>query len=247
VAPRYSTTEGIVIRRQPLPSGDVIATILSEHIKWRGIARKGKLPGGNLGRLSLFHDVTVQSYRRREEDLAVLTQVQLNGALPNLSRPEVYPQAHLLAELADSLTVDIQLGERIYHYLASGLRGLNHSDDPVRIGIIFSWRLLQAAGIAPRVKRCTRCDAAPPLHFFDISGGGVTCQACRIGIPIPIVVGDDLRAILIGTIKSSLQRPFPQRRAHQALLQQYCTYHVEHLRSFNAGNRTINRPGPQDV
>ena len=127
---RTSVTEGIVIRRLALPSGDVVATLLSEHGKWRGVARKGKIPGGNLGRLSLFHDVTVQFYRRREDDLALLTQVRLNGALPNLSRPDVYPYAHVLAELTDALTVDVHLGEKVHAYLASGLRGLNRHDDP---------------------------------------------------------------------------------------------------------------------
>ena len=237
---RYTTSEGIVIRRKPLPSGDVIATILSTHMKWRGIARKSKLPGGNLGRLSLFHDVIVQSYRRRDEDLAILTQVQLNGALPNLSHPDIYPHAHLLAELADALTVDIQIGERIYHYLAGGLRGLNQAEDPGRIGLIFSWRLLQAAGIAPRVQRCSYCNTDPPLYFFDISGGGITCEKCRIGLPIPSIIGDDLRAILVGTIRSSLQRPFVKRKEHEVLLRQYCSFHVEHLRSFNSRNLTLS-------
>src|SRR5690606_24786935 len=74
---RYTVTDGIVIRRLPMPSGDLIVTLISEHGKWRAVARKGRLPGGNLGKLSLFHDVTVQYYRRKEEDLALLTQVQL--------------------------------------------------------------------------------------------------------------------------------------------------------------------------
>ncbi|HLU83700.1 MAG TPA: recombination protein O N-terminal domain-containing protein, partial [Trueperaceae bacterium] len=104
---RYAVTDGIVIRRLPMPSGDLIVTLISEHGKWRAVARKGRLPGGNIGKLSLFHDVTVQYYRRKEEDLALLTQVQLNGALPRLTQPSVYPYANLLAELVDSLTVDV--------------------------------------------------------------------------------------------------------------------------------------------
>ena len=131
---RYGVSDGIVIRRTSLPNGDLIATLLSEHGKWRGVARKGKLPGGNVGRLSLFHDVTVQHYRRREEDLPVLVQVQLNGALPRLSDPAIYPYAHLLAELADQLTVDVHIGEAMYAYLASGLRGLARHPDPEAVG-----------------------------------------------------------------------------------------------------------------
>jgi UDP-N-acetylmuramoylalanine-D-glutamate ligase len=38
------------------------------------VARKGRLLGGNPGRLSLFHDVTLQVYQRRADDLAVVTK-----------------------------------------------------------------------------------------------------------------------------------------------------------------------------
>ncbi len=231
---RYQVSEGIVIRRRSLPSGDVVATILSQGGKWRGVARKGTIPGGNLGRLSLFHDVTVQSYRRHEQDLAVLTQVQLNGALPNLSRPEIYPLANLLAELADALTVGVHLGERIYQYLASGLRGLNRSGDPERVAIVFCWRLLQVAGLAPRVRRCLHCGADPPLSHFDIVGGGLSCGACRAGLPIPAATGDDLRVLLSEPVRIGLDRPLSERALHLNLLRRYCGYHVAELRSLSA-------------
>ena len=149
---RYQVREGIVIRRTTMPNGDVVATLFGDEGKWRGIARKGKLVGGNVGRLSLFHDVTVQFYRRREDDLAVLTQVQLNGALPRLSDPSVYPFAHVLSELTDKLTVDVHVGESMYSYLASGLRGLNQHPEPEAVAIVYAWKLIQQAGLAPRFK-----------------------------------------------------------------------------------------------
>ena len=175
---RYAVSDGIVIRRTKLPSGDLVATLLSEHGKWRGVARKGTLPGGNIGRLSLFHDVTVQHYRRREDDLPVFVQVQLNGALPRLSDPAVYPYAHLLAELADQLTVDVHIGEPLYAYLASGLRGLAQHDDPEAVALAYAWGLLRQAGLAPETGRCARCGAAGPLVAFDVAAGGTVCADC---------------------------------------------------------------------
>ncbi len=160
---RYRLDEGIVIRRTSLPSGDVVVTLLSEHGKWRAIARKGRLPGGNLGRLSLFHDVSVQYYRRRDDDLALLTQVQLTGALPNLSRPEIYPYAHVLAELADALSVDVHLGGKLHGYLASGLRGLNRHPDAEAVALVYAWKLLGQAGLSPRASRCRTCGTDGPL------------------------------------------------------------------------------------
>lgn len=107
MAPRYHLREGIVVRRRELPSGDVVVTVLGSGGKWRGVARKGKLLGGNLARLSLFHEVSVQGYRKRDDDLLLITQVELSGALPALSQPALYPYAHLLAELAEHLAVAV--------------------------------------------------------------------------------------------------------------------------------------------
>jgi hypothetical protein len=47
-----------------------------------------------------------------------------------LARPEAYPYAHLLAELADVLTVEHPVDDRFYALVASGLRGLHGHDDP---------------------------------------------------------------------------------------------------------------------
>lgn len=232
---RYQVSDGIVIRRVRLPSGDLVATLLSEHGTWRGVARKGKLIGGNLGRLSLFHDVTVQHYRRRDDDLPVLVQVQLNGALPRLSDPAVYPFAHLLAELADALTVDVHLGERMYEYLASGLRGLASHADPEAVALIYAWRLLQQAGLGPRTLRCARCgDAAPPVAF-DAAAGGLLCAACagsgaqRIGA----AAADTLRTLASRPIRSALANPpaADDRPLQWRLLDRWIAYHVGSLRS----------------
>ncbi|MBA2665581.1 MAG: recombination protein O N-terminal domain-containing protein, partial [Trueperaceae bacterium] len=157
---RYHVVDGIILRRSPLPSGDVVVTLLSEHGKWRAVARKGKLPGGNLARLSLFHDVRVQAYRRREDDLAVLTQVTLNGALAGLTRPEVYPYAHVLADLADALSVDVHVGEDLVRVVTSGLRGVARHHDPDAVALVYAWHLVRLAGLAPRAGPCDRCGAA---------------------------------------------------------------------------------------
>lgn len=225
-------TEGIVIRRTALPSGDVVATLLSEHGKWRGVARKGKLPGGNLGRLSLFHDVTVQYYRRSDDDLALLTQVRLNGALPNLSRPDVYPYAHVLAELTDALTVDVHLGEKVHAYLASGLRGLNRHGDANLVALVYAWKLLGLAGLSPATDSCLRCDAPHPLARFDIAGGGLVCEHCAYGVPIGDAAAADLRRLVAGTATESLRCPPADRALHWRLVARYVAYHVRELRSL---------------
>lgn len=225
-------SEGIVIRRQVLPKGDVVVTLLSPHGKWRGIARKGKLPGGNLGRLSLFHDVTVQYYRRHEEDLALLVQVQLNGALTRLSEPDVYPYAHLLAELVDKLTVDVHSGESMYAYLASALRGLHRGADPIGITVVYGWKLLQQAGLGPRTDRCVGCGSSGPFVGFDIRAGGLVCGNCPVGISLTERVAADMRRLASSSVRAALADPLADPELHLRLLQRYCAFHVAELNSF---------------
>src|SRR5690606_19414380 len=202
---------------KPLPSGDVVVTIMSQDGKWRAVARKGRLPGGNIGKLSLFHDVTVQYYRRNDEDLALLTQVQLNGALPRLASPDVYPYANLLAELVDALTVDVHVGERLYEHLASGLRGLNRHGDPEHVGLLYAWRLLGVAGLTPRLDRCSGCGRRDELVALDVQAGGLTCRDCGGGLPLDAAVLDELRQLVGASARAALECPPRQRALHWRL------------------------------
>ena len=227
---RYQTTEGIVIRRHEMTNGDVIVTLLSHHGKWRAKAKKGKKLGGNLGKLSLFHDVTAQYYKKADEDIVLLTQVQLNGALPRLIQPNVYPYAHILAELVDALSVDHQYDEQLYSYFASSLRGINQHDDAEAIAIIYAWKLLQQAGFYPRLKRCA-CGKGNLSLKFDIAAGGISCQDCNSGMTITPMVLDDLQRIL-QTFKQAIQEPLSDRALHWSLLHRYISYHVQELKSL---------------
>ncbi|MDZ7704872.1 MAG: DNA repair protein RecO [Trueperaceae bacterium] len=244
---RYSLRDGIVIRRTPLPSGDVVVTLLSDDGKWRGVVRKGKRIGGNAGRLSLFHDVTVQYYQRQNDDLAVVTQVQLNGALPRLSDPAVYPYAHLLAELSDKLTADVHPGERLYDYLASGLRGLVQHPDPEAVALVMSWRLLQQAGLAPRVVRCVTCGSSEVGNTFDIAAGGMTCVTCDSGTALRPDEKLELQRMMVRPVREGLELSPTYRDTHWRLLRRYLSYHVGELSSLANLHRASTTPSPNSA
>lgn len=229
---RYTIADGIVLRRKALPSGDVVVTLLSEHDKWRAIGRKGRMLGGNLGRLSLFHDVRVQYYRKRDEDLALLTQVRLNGALPNLSRPDVYPYANLLAELTDQLTTDVHLGGQAYGYLASGLRGLDQHPKPDLVALSYAWKMLALAGMAPATLACASCGSSVGLSYFDIEAGSLGCATCGRGLPLTPLVAAELHRFNAAGIRSMLDDPPADLTVHWRLLARYLAYHVGELRSL---------------
>lgn len=242
---RYAVQEGIILRRSQLPSGDVVVTLLGEGGKWRAVARKGKLVGGNLGKLSLFHDVTVQHYTRPGGDeLALITQVQLNGALPRLSDPGVYPYAHLLAELTDKLAVDVHHDSGLYHYFAGALRGVSRHPDPERVALVMSWRLLAQGGLTPRLTRCARCggtDLEGPA-YFDVSAGGLSCAACGSGFRLEPSVRDELLALHRATVAEALKLPFSARRAHWALVSRYLSFHIGEVQSLLHLPRTAEAP-----
>jgi len=250
---RTQVRDALVLRRSPLPSGDVVATLLSPGGTWRAVVRKGRLPGGNLARLSLFHDVTVQFWQRREEDLALITQVQLNGALAGLARPEAYPYAHLLAELTDVLTQQQSVDDRFYTLVASGLRGLHGHDDPEAVALAYAWRLLGLAGIGPDVRACDRC-GAPPTHLL-VGEGRARCAACLAdgdpapapgrraaaggrpledGGPLPLGVAAmaELDALVRGPLATAVHRPPADRGPHWQALRRFVRWHVGEIRAL---------------
>jgi len=238
--PRYSVSDALVLRRRPLPSGDVVVTLLSEHGKWRAVARKGRLPGGNLARLSLFHDVTVQAYRRRDDDLAVLTQVRLNGALSGLTRPEAYPFAHVIAELADALTVDTHVGERLVAVVASGLRGVASHHDPEAVALAYAWQLIGMAGLAPSVgtdavPRCERCPA--PATVLAVEAGALHCRDHSVGERDVWLGTEGCAALALavrGQLRSSVAEPALERSRAWRALQAYLREHVGELQALRA-------------
>lgn len=251
---RYRIREGIVVRRTPLPSGDVVVTLLSVDGKWRAVARKSRLPGGNPGRLSLFHDVAVQAYQRRDDDLAVVAQVRLNGALPRLADPDVYPYAHLLAELADRLTVDVHLGEPLHAWLASGLRGLDRDPDPERVALVHAWMLLRVAGLGPDPgpngdggasgpeddgdpDTADRPDGAAAGPRFDLGEGRIARRGP--GTALGEDAARELRLLVAGRAREALADPLRERTLHWRLLARYVAWHVDELRSLRALAGTV--------
>lgn len=238
---RYTVSDALVLRRSPLPSGDVVVTLLSVHGTWRAVARKGRLPGGNLARLSLFHDVTVQAYRRRDDDLAVLTQVRLNGALPGITRPEAYPYAHVVAELVDALTVDVHVGDRLLSVVASALRGIASYHDPDAVAYAYAWHLIAQAGLAPRVVRssgaptCDRCDAAAAA--LAVEDGALRCAEHADATRDVWLGVDDAAAVALaahGPLRDAVARPPSDRPRAWRALRAYLREHVADLRSLAA-------------
>ena len=147
VRDRYRSYEGVVLRRRPLPSGDLVVGLLTPEGPVEALAKSAQRPGGRSGRIGLFYRVDFQVYRRPGRDLFTLTQVAFKEAL-DAREPLRYAAQGFLAELAWK-AVSPEVAPRGYPVLLSGLRGVRDAEDP-RVPLVWAgFRLLVHAGYAP--------------------------------------------------------------------------------------------------
>lgn len=185
-------------------------SLLTPQGKLRAIARGG-LRGKHAGALNLFHHVGLQVYARPNDELALIQQANLEGALPRLALPERHAYAHLLAELADLL---FQEGEaedysaQAFALFAGALRGVAHHHDPEWVALVMSYKLLALAGFPPRTRFCTRCGAADPQHP-DPFGGELLCGRCSHQRALSPSSLEFLRNVVRRSVRENMNWPVP--------------------------------------
>ena len=144
---RYRTWEGVVVRRHPLPSGDLVVGFLTPLGPLEAMAKSAQRPGGRSGRIGLFHRVTFQTYERPGRELLTLTQVSFEEALA-ASEPFRFAAQGFLAELGWK-TLSPEVAARGYPIWVSGMRGIAQTEDP-RVPLVWAgFRLLAHAGYRP--------------------------------------------------------------------------------------------------
>lgn len=238
---RYQTKSGIVLRRKVTPTGDVVLSLLTPEGKLRGVARAGA-KNGLAAKVNLFHHLTVQVYQRPGNDLALLSEIILEGALERLSLPEVYPYAHWLAELADKLyQEDDFVGQAGFELVSGGLRGLARHEDPNRVALVMAWKMLGLHGLFPRVSSSIDTGESEVTRF-DVQRGSISASA-------GLQVGEDaiweLRRIRSDTVRDVLQEPLetPIRQTLWKILEPYIATHVGHLQAWGALAELIRQRG----
>ena len=130
------------------------------------------------------------------------------------------------------------MAEPVWSVFTSGLRGVASHDEPA-IPLVWSgWRLIAAAGLAPRL--ASRCGHPPRYLELD---GSLACAACARDPAVSLGPGG---AELLATV---LRRPGKEAVARletegwrpllQALVR-YAAYQLEPLRSEQILLNTIN-------
>lgn len=230
---RYQTRSGIVLRRKATPTGDVVLSLLTPDGKLRGVARAGA-KNSLAAKVNLFHHLTVQVYQRPGNEIALLSEILLEGALENLTKPEVYPYAHWLAELADKLyQEDDFVGQTGFELVSGALRGLARHTDPNRIAMVMAWKLLAAHGLFPRVSSCLETGETDGITRFDVQRGSISSQA---GLLVGEAAILELRRIASQTVREILLEPLPDptRQALWRVLEPYIGTHVGAMQAWQA-------------
>ena len=225
-----------MLRRHVTPEGDIILVILTPEGKTRAVARAG-VRGPRAARLNLFQHLTFQAYEKPGRDLATLTKVVLEGALPGLAAPERYPYAHLLAELADRLYQEADwVGQDAFTLFAGALRGIARHHDPDRVALVITWKMLALSGLFPRVARCVETGATHDLTRFDAVAGGALHRHQPGGMDVGADVIDELNLVGRGTVREALEDDLDPR-AREGLwraLEAYLRHHVGDMNAWGA-------------
>lgn len=238
---RYQNYSGIVLRRYTLPSSDIVLHIFTPRGKIRLIARGGAR-GQDCSKLNLFQHVSVQTYTQPNQDLLRLTQVTLEGALPKLSEPQLYPYAHLIAELTDQLSLENEQAEHTFELLASALRGLCFHPDPAWVAWVMFGKLLGFSGFMPRLARCPHLQALPSVDdwpdtvYFVAEHGDICCKTCGSGLILSAEAASYLLTFYQHTVRQLMERPLPnpQRPSLWRIWEAYSRLHVAELRAWSS-------------
>ena len=153
----------------------------------------------------------LQVYSRPGDELAVIQQANLEGALPRLALPERHAYAHLLAELADLLFQEgeaEEYGAQAFDLFAGALRGIAHHPDPDWVALVMSYKLLALAGFPPKTRVCARCGAADPQHP-DPFGGELLCGRCSHQRALSPSSLEFLRNVVRRSVRENMDWPVP--------------------------------------
>jgi DNA repair protein RecO (recombination protein O) len=209
---RLYRDRGIVLRTYKSGEADRIVVFLTENNgKVRSIAKgvrktRSKF-GGRLEPLSLLD---VQFHRGR--DLDIVNQVETVDSTHNVFGDlDSMTEAIAVLEAVDQLVPDREPVPHLYRMLVGARRTLLTRPSPLVVPA-FLWKLLASEGVHPVLDRCSLCDETPEagseFGTFDVRHGGVTCSACRAGIPVSRAALDLMREVLGGGLGEALDRAF---------------------------------------
>ncbi|MEK4340249.1 DNA repair protein RecO [Brevibacillus sp. FSL L8-0710] len=183
--------EGIVIRSVDYGESSKVVTLFTRErgkvaIMARG-AKKAK------SRLSAVSQIFTHGYYLCKtgpgSGMADLSQGEIVDSFRDL-RQDLMSTAYAayIAELLDRLTEDGEGNPFLFQLLHQLFRHLDEGRDPEILCRIFETKMLQVAGITPRLTACANCGEQREPYVISVSQGGLLCPACAAGDAYAIAV-----------------------------------------------------------
>lgn len=172
--------EGIVIRTNDYGETNKIVTLFTREMGKIGVmARGAKKPQSRLTSLSqvfIYGDFLVQM----GSGLGTLQQGEIISSFRGL-REDLYKAAYAayIVELTDKLTEEKKTNPYLFELLYQTLNFMNEGMDFEILTYIYEMKMLNIAGIYPKLDGCVICSNTEGKFAFSIREGGFICHRCN--------------------------------------------------------------------
>jgi DNA repair protein RecO (recombination protein O) len=246
--------EGLVIRSMKMGETSKLVTLFTRELGLLKIIAKGSRSSkSRIG--AALEPLTVSRlvyYQKENREIQFLSQADIVEFFPNLSADlEKWGYANACAELVSRSQIDAEITPKLYPILLSTIRAMNEPAAEVRACFWgFQMKLLGILGVAPNLRRCLNCGAAPPRFIqetrmrsragstvqihFDIARGGFLCNNCPPPLEAQQLAAETLRLLsdfqsLPAEKLSRYKIPPVARREIEKFFRAYFAFHLEEI------------------
>ncbi|MBF0466084.1 MAG: DNA repair protein RecO [Nitrospirae bacterium] len=175
-------TEGIVFKSFPLGEADLILTVLSHDGGFlRAFAKSPRTTKSRFGSaLEPLSHIRISLMGKEHADLPRLTQADIIHSYQKLREQfDCFLRISELLEITMSLFGEKEHHEGLFQLLVDTLNYIEaeKGSDSLRRFLFYKVRVLEKAGLSPRLQGCARCGVSVGTFYF--SEGSVICGKCK--------------------------------------------------------------------
>lgn len=174
----YYKVNGIVIYNRPFKEKDKLVTLVTENGKFEAVAKGAcSLKSHWVGRFEPLNELNLVLFNGPRQ--TTITQAYISNAHLRLREDlNLLTYGLTMAHLILDLTVVNSNDQKLYQLLTTALSTLEQSRNQELILAALTLKALKAAGIFPHIRSCLHCHKIMENMFFNVSAGGLVCQAC---------------------------------------------------------------------